>query len=1004
VSSWLDHRQGASLWYRIDSGDQEPETLFHFLGLALPDARRRHHPLPRLTPEYLSGLREFTRRYFRDFFDRLRMPCALVFDNCHEAGAGTPLETILAWALQEAPAKVTVVCVSRKDPGSAFAQWLADARFLHVTAADLRLQDDEARAIALARGSDAGALDALLSQVDGWVAGLVLLLRSPEAAIAARNANRIEPQPLFDYFAGEIMGAMDPATRELLVRTALVPVIPAGLAVALTGMPDAPERLADLHRNHFFTERRAGPSGGVTYEYHPLFRRFLLAQGVSALAGNERRCLCRKAAALLEESDEQDAAADLRIETEDWPALTRQTLAQAPILMSQGRWRTLARWISSMPTAWVLKEPWLLYWRGACYCMVDPPESQHSFEAAHRGFRSSGNAHGCLLACAGVLEARYFQLGEQRGALPWIDELDRLLAVAPPLSLDDEIRVIQGLLGVWMAQPQHPMLPEWAARSIELIRTIDDSRLKAGPIALATGYQIWTGDFAQARLTLHDFLTDRQVLEGDALATLSACFPLCPVSWQHCDHEEALQTVCIARRVADASGVRVFDSVFAGQAVYTALSMRDVALAREELDRMGKLLQPHQTLDSNHYHFLNAAVLLLEGNLPQALQVARHELAVAEELGAPFIVAAYRIQVAQMLVLDGAYQQAVAQVSEALNFARAMPSHIMEFQALMVLAWASLRNRNLDEALGTLRRALEIGRRWDYMNCHPLWIPEMAGELFEQALAAGIETTYVKRFIRKRKLDPVRPDIANWPWQIRIYTMGRFEIRQDDVPLASVGKGKQRVLTLLKAIIAHGQHGASMERIAAILWPDTEGDAARDDLRVALHRLRRLLADEQAVITVGGRIQLNQSICWVDAFALEQAIDDSTRAVTEASLALYAGQFLQGDGEQPWLVAPRDRLRSKFHRAVEICGTRLEQAADLHGAIDLYLRAIETDPLAEMLYRRVMLCYARQDRRAEALATYRRCRQMLSVILGISPGADTELLRAELSRARRPSI
>jgi DNA-binding SARP family transcriptional activator len=69
------------------------------------------------------------------------------------------------------------------------------------------------------------------------------------------------------------------------------------------------------------------------------------------------------------------------------------------------------------------------------------------------------------------------------------------------------------------------------------------------------------------------------------------------------------------------------------------------------------------------------------------------------------------------------------------------------------------------------------------------------------------------------------------------------------------------------------------------------------------------------------------------------------------------------------------------------------------GAIDLYRRVLELDPLAEPFHRKLISCYMRLNRRADALAAYRRCQQMLSVTLGIKPSPETEKLHAELSRS-----
>jgi DNA-binding SARP family transcriptional activator len=52
--------------------------------------------------------------------------------------------------------------------------------------------------------------------------------------------------------------------------------------------------------------------------------------------------------------------------------------------------------------------------------------------------------------------------------------------------------------------------------------------------------------------------------------------------------------------------------------------------------------------------------------------------------------------------------------------------------------------------------------------------------------------------------------------------------------------------------------------------------------------------------------------------------------------------------------------------------------------------------LAESFYRRQMICMQAEDRRAEALEVFRRCRQILSVTLGISPAQETESVHRQL--------
>jgi DNA-binding SARP family transcriptional activator len=90
-------------------------------------------------------------------------------------------------------------------------------------------------------------------------------------------------------------------------------------------------------------------------------------------------------------------------------------------------------------------------------------------------------------------------------------------------------------------------------------------------------------------------------------------------------------------------------------------------------------------------------------------------------------------------------------------------------------------------------------------------------------------------------------------------------------------------------------------------------------------------------------------------------------------------------------------LRSKFVRRIKSLGQHWERGGHPDRAIALYERGLEVDNLAEELYRRLMRLHGDHGHRAEALATYRRCRETLSVVLGIPPSADTQAIVHNLS-------
>jgi LuxR family transcriptional regulator, maltose regulon positive regulatory protein len=152
---------------------------------------------------------------------------------------------------------------------------------------------------------------------------------------------------------------------------------------------------------------------------------------------------------------------------------------------------------------------------------------------------------------------------------------------------------------------------------------------------------------------------------------------------------------------------------------------------------------------------------------------------------------------------------------------------------------------------------------------------------------------------------------------------------------------------------------------------------------------------------------------WTDVGAFERLADQCSRrlkqdprpaemaAVSESLLSLYGGDLLKGEMDAPWLIAARDRVRNKFLRTLKLLGAYWESQQTWDQALNLYERVLEIDNVAEDVYRRLMRCYVRAGQPAEAQRVYQRCRQMLSLVLGISPSAETETLFQDI-RPRQP--
>ena len=114
--------------------------------------------------------------------------------------------------------------------------------------------------------------------------------------------------------------------------------------------------------------------------------------------------------------------------------------------------------------------------------------------------------------------------------------------------------------------------------------------------------------------------------------------------------------------------------------------------------------------------------------------------------------------------------------------------------------------------------------------------------------------------------------------------------------------------------------------------------------------------------------------------------------VERPALRLYRGPLFAQEAEQAWMLLPRERLRRVWLGLVRRLGDYHETRGEWERAGELYGRAVDLDPLAEEVYRRLMRCQQRAGESAEAMHTYRCCREQLVSALGVAPSAETERL------------
>ncbi|MBP7113625.1 MAG: winged helix-turn-helix domain-containing protein [Nitrosomonas sp.] len=1002
VASYLDARELPAIWYQVDSGDADLATFFYYMGLAgRIAAKRKRLLLPLLTPEYLSDLPGFTRRFFRKLFSTVSESSILVLDNYQEVTPESVFHTVIDVIISELPPGHSLIAISRTDPPPQLARALANNLIGQVNWNDLRLTLDETKAIVAATGileSTEETLKLLQEQTNGWIAGLVLMMERFKETGAVNHISQPETMGIvFNYFAGQVFEQLPLEMREFLMRTAILSHMTVKSATEMGKSSRAKEWLNYLYRRRLFIDRRIS-GDEISYQYHALFREFLQDRARTHFSLAEFKEIRQLGAKLTEQSGEILAAAGLLAKAEDWQVFSEMINRQASSLLNQGRHQTLQEAIAMLPEEIVSNEPWLLYWRGISYVLFDPQKAKDDFDKAFVGFQVTNDTPGLFLSCGEIIDAYFYSEDDIKPVIKWADQLYHLLKHYGDFpSFDVEIKLMAKLQGLIFAAPHHPLLEVFERRLESALHSNISPLQKIAITSTIIWLPMWRGDFRKT----HWIIKETNLL----LKAITTLPPMLQILWLNIESIYAWSTTAPhdfsdhifqkALRIGQEHGISIFNVMLMSSGVYGALAAGNVKFARIYLEQFEANLLMHRKHEITQFYFLAAGIEFLEGNMPKALENALVALKLHEEVGRPFLIETTRLNLAQILIENDDMEIARSYLYKSIQYARIMRSSMLEHQCLLIEAYSWLKQGDTQEAFIPLCEGLRIARENDFLYLNSWWRPHVMARLFSLALQHGIEVDYVKSVIRRRNIKAESPECDHWPWPIKIFTLGKFEIQRDDVPLRFPGKAQHKPLELLKYLCASGGKAVNQDRIIDALWPDSMGDAAEQALRTTLHRLRKLLRHDQAIVIEDKHLSLDFGYVWTDCgvfdhIAHHQSVTNDRISLQQA-LNYYHGHFLEGE-TSPWAITFRNQLRAHYTRIIEQYGALLEQDGEWSGAIECYLRAIEIEPLVEVFYNNLMNIYIQHDRRSEALAVYQRCCQSLLTRLGINPSSSIQVL------------
>lgn len=921
ISSYIEFRNLRSLWYQVDSGDEDIATFFHYFS----QAAEKHLPagaasLPHFDPGAALGVARFSRQYFREFYAGLGCPFVVILDNYQDLADESELHEVVRVACEEVPEDCHVVIVGRETSPKALARLHVNHALTVVGAADLTLTVEETRGIAELQGvhlrSATAAMD-LQKRSAGWVIGLLLMLERNGLNHLGFSGRHEPEETVFDYFESEVFRKLHADDRDLLLQCALLPKMTIHRVTQLTGTPKAGTLLRELmRRNHFITRQM---DELPVYQLHPLFRQFLLDKAERRYPAAELSLLRREAAEVLIWDGDEEAAIELLQRAQDWLRMTEVILATAPTLKLQGRLATLDTWLKKLPADSIQTDPWLLYWLGNSKAFSDPASSQAILENTYRQFTAAGDLTGMTMSWSGVMEAMSNAPRDIQQMDTWIAEFEQTLAHRLE-SLPSDIRAratVAFFVGASFRQPLHPDMSLWLDR---VRRILDTSGAAERPLLRQhlVMYHILRGEHPDAEAvlsTLH--YTDDLPANERPVPTLADCVSDAMVALHVGMETRCLQAVAEGLRIAEETANHVFDTLLLQLGAVISLNRGELAQADSFLAAFERLAEALPSVNRSRHYAVAAWRKFYAGESTNALKLFMRAADASDTQCAPYFIATYHLGFGLLLFLCGKASEARRQLEFGRTVGNSIQNLLIDYVYHLFSAYLALGSGEDEKAREHLVIGMRLGREHGYMHFF-FFPPQVIARLCLTALELDIERTYVRALIERNKLtpDPAWPQADSWPWPICVYTLGRFSVVKQGKPLRFVGKAQKKPLELLKALIAFGGRDVPEAKLADTLWPEAEGDASARALATTLFRLRKLLG-EQVIRRQDSRLTLDPTFCWVDCWTFQRLLSDN---LTEAPMrlsklrGLYQGAFLDGADDAGWARPMRERLQIMFVR------------------------------------------------------------------------------------------
>ncbi|MCK6619042.1 MAG: AAA family ATPase [Calditrichia bacterium] len=238
--------------------------------------------------------------------------------------------------------------------------------------------------------------------------------------------------------------------------------------------------------------------------------------------------------------------------------------------------------------------------------------------------------------------------------------------------------------------------------------------------------------------------------------------------------------------------------------------------------------------------------------------------------------------------------------------------------------------------------------------------------------------------------------------------LGGFCLCLGEREISEAAFQSRKALNLIKLLSIAPKHQLHRDQILDTLWPSLEPLSASAQLYKAIHYARKVFESADQTIDAESILQFHKEILSLtapdgvhtDVNAFRNLVQEARRTDSlkdyHRAVACYGGDLLPADLYERWTEELRESLRLTLIELLLESGQKSVRAGYLADAADAFRRALSIDQLNENAHQGLMRVFALQGTRSQALHQYKRCCEIFSRELDITPSLETTKLYEDI--------